>query len=63
MFIVKYQVNGFPGIHEAGPYITKEIADRHRDDIAGYTGVHSVQIDEVPVPAPKSSWERLLEDE
>lgn len=38
LYQVKYSVEGFPGERTAGPY-TKEVAQSHRDDIAGYEGV------------------------
>lgn len=63
MFIIKYQIVGFAGVQEAGPYITQEIAEQHRADLAGYEGVHDVQIEEVPAPAPKSVWDRLVADD
>lgn len=63
MFIVKYQVIGFPGTQEAGPFLTRDIADQHRDDIAGYEGVFGAAVIDASVPEPKRAIDRLLDDE
>lgn len=48
--------------HHAGPYPSRDIAEQHRDDIAGFEGVMDVEI--VPqLPAKElSRLDRLLED-
>jgi hypothetical protein len=42
---VRYHIDGFAGEHEAGPYLTLEIAHKHRDDIAGYEGITEAAIE------------------
>ncbi len=58
-FLVKYRVMGLPQVHQVGPYPTREIANIHRDDIAGYERIRDVQVEE-EAPEVKSAWERLL---
>ncbi len=43
MFYVVYEVNGFDGIHKAGPYSQADV-QYQRDDIAGYDGVMNVKV-------------------
>jgi hypothetical protein len=43
MFYVQYEVEGFPGTQEAGPYSAGEVQSQ-RDDIAGYEGVKNVKV-------------------
>jgi hypothetical protein len=43
-FVVKYEVEGFEGTQEAGPYPTREIAMGHMKDIMGYEGVKACRI-------------------
>lgn len=47
MYQVKYKVNGYPAqLFYAGPYSEEEV-QFHKDDIAGYEGVHSVEVEAV----------------
>lgn len=43
-WIVQYLVEGHPGVKEAGPYETREIAAEHMADIAGFEGVTEVRV-------------------
>lgn len=43
MFYVVYEVNGFDGIHKAGPYPQSEI-QYQRSDIEAYEGVINVKV-------------------
>lgn len=43
MFYIQYEVEGFPGTQEAGPYSTEEV-QYQRDDIAGYEGIKNVRV-------------------
>lgn len=43
MFYVVYEVNGFDGIHKAGPYSQADVRYQ-RDDIAAYEGVFNVKV-------------------
>ena len=43
MFYVRYEVHGFDGEHEAGPYSKTEI-QYQIDDISGYEGVCNIRI-------------------
>lgn len=49
-FFVEYRIAGFPQLFRTQGFETIEIANQHRDDIAGYEGVHSltVTLEEVP---------------
>ena len=42
-WIVKYEVDGFDGERQAGPY-TLEEAHSHHDDIRGFEGVRNARI-------------------
>lgn len=44
MFYVTYEVNGFDGIHKAGPYACIELAWENLDDIKGYEGVCNARV-------------------
>lgn len=65
MFYVQYRIEGFEGLQKAGPYLTREIANGHRDDIAGYILISDVSVEEeLPLaPEPKSVWDRLTADD
>ena len=39
---VRYEVEGFKGVQEAGPYTKLEVIT-HYEDIAGYEGVYHVE--------------------
>ena len=43
MFYVVYEVDGFDGVHKAGPYPQSDIKYQ-RDDIAGFEGVKNVKV-------------------
>jgi hypothetical protein len=42
-YFVQYEVEGFPGTQQAGPY-SKEDVQYQRNDIAGYEGVKNVKV-------------------
>lgn len=43
MYYVEYEVEGFPGVHKAGPYSASEV-DSQANDIKGFEGVHNLRI-------------------
>lgn len=47
-YVVEYEAEGF-GKRTAGPYEFRHEAERNRDDIQGFEGVHSVRIVEKTV--------------
>lgn len=50
-YLVRYSVVGF-GAQSAGPYDTLDEARMHADDIRGYDGVHTVEIEKIADSAP-----------
>jgi len=46
MYLIKYEVEGYDGTYQAGPYSESEV-ESQKADIAGYEGVFNVQV--VPV--------------
>lgn len=40
---VRYEIQGFEGVREAGPYSKMEVIS-HRDDITGFEGVYHVEV-------------------
>ena len=42
-FYIEYEVEGFEGLQEAGPYSQEDVIYQ-RDDIAGYEGVKNVRV-------------------
>jgi hypothetical protein len=42
-YYIQYEVDGFPGIQQAGPYFQSEMQSQF-DDIAGFEGVKNVRI-------------------
>lgn len=42
-YYIEYEVDGFDGIHRAGPYPASEV-ELQRFDIAGYEGVKYVRV-------------------
>ncbi len=42
-YFIEYEVEGFPGKQQAGPYSADEVLWQ-RDDIIGYEGVKNVRV-------------------
>jgi hypothetical protein len=43
MYYVKYEVDGFPGEQQAGPYSAIEVQSQ-KEDIASFEGVKNVRV-------------------